>query len=135
MLGKGFNVAVILGGVELKILPAELAGLPVLIERMLQQIFLGDCGVQPGEQFGVGHEYLQPRGQRSHSRAANCSRFAVTLLARLVTILDAPTIMARLDLRWLAPKKLGAGRMDARDVGANTAEFFYYAFVAAVDVV
>jgi hypothetical protein len=66
MLGESFDVAVILGGVKLQSLAAELAGLPILVERVLQEIFLGDCGVEPVEKFGVGHGYLQPRGQRGH---------------------------------------------------------------------
>jgi len=64
MLGKGFDVAVILGGVELQSLAAELARLPVLVKRVLQEIFLGDCGIQPSKKFGIGHRDLRRRGRR-----------------------------------------------------------------------
>src|ERR1700730_6408467 len=85
MLGEGFDMAVILRGVELQGCAAELAGLPILVERMFQEIFLGDRGIQPREKFGVGHGYLQPRSQPGHSRAADCSRFGPNLLAQLAS--------------------------------------------------
>src|SRR5260221_16780 len=84
MLGKRLNMPIILRGVELQGFAAKFACLPILIERMLQEIFLGDCGIQPGKKFGVGHDYLQPRSERGHSRAANCTKFQVTLLANTV---------------------------------------------------
>ena len=42
MLGEGFDVAIILSGVELQGFAAELASLPILIEGMIQQVLLGD---------------------------------------------------------------------------------------------
>src|SRR5229473_752005 len=115
MLGESFDVSVILGGIKLQGLAAELAGLPILVERVLQEVFLCDCGVQPVEKFGVGHEYLQPRGERG-----------ATVEPRIVA--DSGFVC------WWAAR-LGAGGVDAGDVGADAAELFYYAFVAAVDVV
>jgi len=49
MLGKSFDVAVILGSVELQSLAGELAGLPILVERVLQEIFLCYSGVEAVE--------------------------------------------------------------------------------------
>jgi hypothetical protein len=49
VLREGFNVTVILSGVKLQVFAAEFAGLPVLIDRMLQEIFRRDCGIQPGK--------------------------------------------------------------------------------------
>jgi hypothetical protein len=49
MLGESFDVAVILGSVKLQGLTGELAGLPILVERVLQEIFLGYSGVEAVE--------------------------------------------------------------------------------------
>src|SRR6266849_1781089 len=64
MIGESLDVAVILSSVKLQGLAAELAGLPILIERVLKEIFLCYCGVEAIEKVGVGHKYLQPRGER-----------------------------------------------------------------------
>src|SRR6266849_11110525 len=115
MIGESLDVAVILSSVKLQGLAAELAGLPILIERVLKEIFLCYCGVEAIEKVGVGHGYLQPRGERG-----------ATVEPRIVA--DSGFVC------WWAAR-LGAGGVDAGDVGADAAELFYYAFVAAVGVV
>ena len=55
MFGKGFDVAVILRGVQLKRFAAELAGLPILIERMVQEILLGNRRIEAVHQMGLRH--------------------------------------------------------------------------------
>ena len=55
VLGESFDVAVILRGVELERFAAEFAGLPILVERMVEQVFLGDCRVKAIEQMGMRH--------------------------------------------------------------------------------
>ena len=48
MFRERFDVAVVLRRVELQRLTAELAGLPILIKGMIQQVPLRDCRVEPG---------------------------------------------------------------------------------------
>ena len=56
MLGEGFDVAVILSGVELEGCAGEFAGLPVLIEGMVEEILLRDGGVDFVEKLCGRHE-------------------------------------------------------------------------------
>ena len=59
MFREGFDMSIILRGVELQSLAAKLARLPILVKRMLQEILLGDCGIEPRKEFGVSHGYLR----------------------------------------------------------------------------
>src|SRR5262245_10998430 len=54
--GKGFDVTVILRGVETQRFAGELAGLPVLIERMPEETLTGDGGVDFIEKLVGGHQ-------------------------------------------------------------------------------
>jgi len=45
MLRESFHMAVVLGGIKLQRFPAQLARLPILVKGMLQQILLGNRGI------------------------------------------------------------------------------------------
>ena len=69
MRGEGFDVTVILRGVETQRFAGELAGLPVLIEVMPEEILFGDGGDDLIEKLVVYQE--PPRSVRSAANVAN----------------------------------------------------------------
>ena len=58
VLGEGFDVPVILSSVELKRFSGELAHLPILIERVLQKVFLCNRGVNFLQECGALHSSI-----------------------------------------------------------------------------
>jgi hypothetical protein len=61
-------VAVILRGIEAQGFPGKLAGLPVLIEGVLEEIFSGNSSIDLVEKLRVGHE----NGLRAATDSAAC---------------------------------------------------------------
>ena len=55
MLGERFDMPIILCGVELEILASQFAHLPILVEGVLEKIFLSNGGIDLFEKLGVWH--------------------------------------------------------------------------------